>query len=613
MGDEWAAPSIDAFEIYDQTWQSKCKSSRSSADLVPSEAAGFEGEEFEKKLATTLAFLSTIKTPEQYKLPQLRDFRRVMTECCKLRERTMFDGMTEEQYRDHMFEKRSDKKRESRSKQQQKKYINSTALRQGRIDKLNALKNSAKEEEVNKMLLMVPDGSVESSANYLRDTPENDSNDSVELNVKPRSCYVCKKRYFKLHHFYDQLCESCAPLNWEKRFQTCNLTGRVAVVTGSRVKIGYQTCLKLLRAGCTVIATSRFPNAACLNYTEEDDFDEFKGRLHVYGLDLRDVAGVEAFTAFVKLNYSRVDILINNACQTIRRPCGYYKDVVETEKTIYETLKQNNKHDMLTSGQKYEEVRAKMYSANNSDSNLKLISDSSSDELANVSDGCSINSFTEGISHSAKMSQMVLLPEDSGVDESVLPKNVRDVNGQQLDLRTHNSWLLKMGEVSTPEVVEAMFINVISPFVLNSSLKPLMCSPDSESRPNRYIINVSAMEGKFYRYKTPNHPHTNMAKAALNMMTRTSAEDLAKKNRIFMNSVDTGWINDENPLERASKTAENNNFQTPIDEIDAAARILDPVFTGVNGEKSGGGGGGGGGEFVYEFGKFFKDYHETEW
>jgi NAD(P)-dependent dehydrogenase (short-subunit alcohol dehydrogenase family) len=83
-----------------------------------------------------------------------------------------------------------------------------------------------------------------------------------------------------------------------------------------------------------------------------------------------------------------------------------------------------------------------------------------------------------------------------------------------------------------------MFVNAIAPFVLNSRLKPLMETP--ANRPDRYIINVSAMEGKFYRYKMPNHPHTNMAKAALNMLTRTSSEDLANKSRIFMNSVDTG-------------------------------------------------------------------------
>ena len=108
------------------------------------------------------------------------------------------------------------------------------------------------------------------------------------------------------------------------------------------------------------------------------------------------------------------------------------------------------------------------------------------------------------------------------------------------------------------------------------------------------------MEGKFYRHKTPNHPHTNMAKAALNMMTRTSAAELAATHRIFMTAVDTGWINDENPRERAAATAAASHFQTPIDEVDAAARVLQPVFEGVATGKP-------------RFGVFLKDYAETEW
>jgi NAD(P)-dependent dehydrogenase (short-subunit alcohol dehydrogenase family) len=136
------------------------------------------------------------------------------------------------------------------------------------------------------------------------------------------------------------------------------------------------------------------------------------------------------------------------------------------------------------------------------------------------------------------------------------------------------------------------------------------------------------MEGKFYRFKTANHPHTNMAKAALNMMTKTCAPALAQEDRIFMTSVDTGWINDENPLERAAATAKASGFQTPIDEVDAAARILDPIFTGLEGHRSSGKD-----EedvqdelqqqqqhkkkqkkvFVPPSGVFLKDYHETEW
>merc|ERR1719230_966586 len=159
-----------------------------------------------------------------------------------------------------------------------------------------------------------------------------------------------------------------------------------------------------------------------------------------------------------------------------------------------------------------------------------------------------------------------------------LPAGERDAHGQQLDMRSSNSWLLKLGEVSTPEVVETFCINALTPFILNSRLIPLL---ERSPRADRYIINVSAMEGKFYRYKQPTHPHTNMAKAALNMMTRTSAEDYAYSSGIFMNSVDTGWINDENPLPTAQRIAAEHGFQTPIDEVDAAARILDPVLVGM--------------------------------
>merc|ERR1719382_1892904 len=180
------------------------------------------------------------------------------------------------------------------------------------------------------------------------------------------------------------------------------------------------------------------------------------------------------------------------------------------------------------------------------------------------------------------MSQLQVLAEDALAEDEaarLLPRGELDVHGQQVDTRSTNSWLLRLGEVSTPETVEVFCINTLTPFVLNGRLRPLL-----ERSPNadRYIVNVSAMEGKFYRYKQPTHPHTNMAKAALNMMTRTSAEEYATTSHIYMNSVDTGWINDENPLPTAQRIAADHSFQTPLDEIDAAARILDPVLTGMD-------------------------------
>jgi len=559
-----------------------------------------------------------------YRQKNLRPFRKALASCLELHQKTMYQGKPELEHFEQRKQERSIKRQKASERFHQKNYIASTALRKGRVEKLEMLKDDAKnEEEARLMNFMIPDGHVQATPMLLEngDAPKT-------LPAKLRSCYVCKVRFRDLHHFYDQLCPKCAPINWEKRHQTADLTGKVAVVTGSRVKIGFQTCLKLLRAGATVVATTRFPNAAAEAYREEEDFASFQDRLHIYGLDLRDVTGLEAFTRFLKIKYSNgIDILINNACQTVRRPRGYYVPMMEKEQKLWS--ESDDSHKALLDGcAEFERVRRRLVVNQKRDAQVaaRLKADDTTPMIQMVMDNDTIveeaptnnaqvvvvtvdeeietSPFeTTGVSHSAAMSQMVILPEDVGVSDSVLPPGLSDVNGQQLDLRSTNSWLLKMEEVSTPEIMECMFINAIAPFVLNSRLKPLMAFPNDDSRPDRFIINVSAMEGKFYRYKMPNHPHTNMAKAALNMMTRTSAEDLSKNHRIYMNAVDTGWINDENPLDRANKTAKTNLFQTPIDEIDAAARILDPIFTGVAAGRQG--------EKVT--GKFLKDFKETEW
>ena len=553
-------------------------------------------------ISSAITLLAAITTYDEYQAVQLKTFRKELARVMKLAERERFKGMTEEQFRDWQFEKRNDKKREQRLKAQQKKHVNSTQLRNGRIEALNSL--IVAQEEVQKSTLLtngggetneargqlqylVPDGAASDDKLSLAPAP---AGPEISLN-QARSCYCCKIRYLDLHHFYDQLCPACAALNWEKRFHSPKLPENyTALLTGARVKIGLRIGLKLLRAGATVIATSRFPLQTNKVYQEMGKDGEYErwvgeGRLHCFGVDLRDLASVEGMCQFITTKFERIDVIVNNACQTIRRPTGYYKPAVNREKDIFEQDSQSLlENPALQKFAQFEKEGA-------AQPNLMLESSSGGGEIAKKMNA-------SGVSRSAALSLVELVPEDSECGSDVLPDNLTDINGQQLDLRRHNSWLLKIDSVSTPEIVEAMFVNVIAPFVINSRLIPLMTA-GGESRPDRFIVNVSAMEGKFYRFKTANHPHTNMAKAALNMMTRTSSEDLSKQ-RIYMNSVDTGWINDENPLEKASATAENNNFQTPIDEIDAAARCLDPVFNGLAT-----------GKCVH--GKFLKDYHESEW
>jgi NAD(P)-dependent dehydrogenase (short-subunit alcohol dehydrogenase family) len=543
--------------------------------------------------------------------------------------------------------------RRQRQKLQDSHYIDSSKLRAKRLEELKALQSMGEDAT----RLLIPDGATGESfegpqAEYvLQDISEDElggqtlSEDRSSLKRKaddicvsstgdkrtdprvlsrPRSCYTCKIRFYKLHHFYDQLCPACAALGYAKRMQTTDLTGRVALVSGGRVKIGYQTALKLLKAGCTVIVTTRFPQDAANRYANEADFTEWEDNLTIYGLDFRYVPGVEKFCAFLSSTLPRLDIIINNACQTIRRPPAYYKHLLPGEerpvnaapksiqnilgKQLYQdrvhfsgsvTLKVDDSPNHLPSKLLNTREGKTSSKSGRPKSNVASTVEHKS-IIAGTTDENTSSTSSVGFANlsASEMSQVQLVCGDDNTKD--FPCAAFDINQQQIDLRTHNSWLVKLEDVETPELLEVISINMMAPFILNSRLKHLMCRA-SCAEVNKFIINVSAMEGKFYRFKTANHPHTNMAKAALNMMTRTSAEDYAKSN-IFMNSVDTGWINDENPIGRAREIFEKNNFQTPIDEIDAAARILDPIMVGANAKLG-----------HCPRGKFYKDFKETEW
>lgn len=423
----------------------------------------------------------------------------------------------------------------------------------------------------------------------------------------PRSCYICKARYHKMHHFYDQLCPTCADLNWKKRQQTADLRGKYALLTGSRVKIGFFCGLRLLRCGATLIATSRFPHDTARRYAAEADFDTWKDRLHVYGLDLRDLPSVNRFCLSLASRYPRIDIIINNAAQTVHRPPAYYRHLMPIELTplakLPEQLRGLVRGDGHTlSGAAQQAISDSKASASASVPDSAASAESAAEPVVlpglSVSSAVSPHAANTVENRAAAMSQLPLVEGDD-LHDHLFPQGAFDITGQQLDLRKTNSWLLLLDQVDPSELVAVFAVNALAPFIINSRLRQLMSHNDGC---DRFIINVSAMEGKFYRHKGPEHPHTNMAKAALNMMTRTSAQDYVR-NRIYMNSVDTGWINDENPFEREQAISADNNFQTPIDEIDAMARILDLVLDGVN--KGPG--------VKHPFGQFFKDYHVSEW
>ncbi|GLZ05165.1 oxidoreductase [Actinomadura sp. NBRC 104412] len=364
-----------------------------------------------------------------------------------------------------------------------------------------------------------------------------------------RSCYVCKARYRELHPEYHLLCPPCAEENLARRFARCDLRGRRALVTGGRVKIGFQVALKLLRDGAEVLVTTRFPRDAARRFAAVPDAGDWLDRLHVHGVDLLDLPAVAGLLRAAHERFDHLDILINNAAQTIRRPAAYYREVRAAEA------------EALTGPAARIDLVDAVPPARELESGGALA---------------------------------VARPDPEAL-EALFPAGRTDETGQPLDLRDHNSWTLRLHEVDPGEWMEVQLVNAFAPFLLTSRLRGLL---EASPWPDRYVVQVSAMEGSFSRKsKTVRHPHTNMAKASLNMLTRTAAADYAASG-IHMNSVDTGWVTDERP--HPGKQAQRAvGFRPPLDVIDGAARVYDPVVRGVRGERLSG--------------LFLKDYRPVEW
>ncbi len=386
--------------------------------------------------------------------------------------------------------------------------------------------------------------------------------------TRPRPCYICKQDYVQVDAFYHQLCPACAVVNHGHRIARTDLTGRRALLTGGRAKIGMYIALRLLRDGAHTTITTRFPTDAVRRFTALPDSADWLHRLRVVGIDLRDPAQVVALADAVA-EAGSLDILINNAAQTVRRSPGAYAPLVAAES---DPLPDGPLPELLT----FDHI---------SDAHpLALAGSLSEHPLPHLPAGRT----------GAEISRLALLA-GSASTELVAAGRAIDAGGLVPDRGRVNSWTQRVDEVDALEMLEVQLCNTTAPFVLISRLRAAMAASPAR---RKYVVNVSAMEGVFSRgYKGPGHPHTNMAKAALNMLTRTSAAEMLG-DRILMTAVDTGWITDERPHETKVRLA-REGFHAPLDLVDGAARVYDPIVQGENG--------------VDLTGVFLKDYRESAW
>ena len=381
--------------------------------------------------------------------------------------------------------------------------------------------------------------------------------------LRSRACYACKNHYTQVDAFYHQLCPPCAAFNRAKREARTDLSGRRALLTGGRAKIGMYIALRLLRDGAHTTITTRFPNDAVRRFAAMPDSADWLHRLRVVGIDLRDPAQVVALADAVA-EQGPLDILINNAAQTVRRSPGSYAALVEAERAAPAELV-SRVDEVIT---------------------FDHVSDAHPAALA--------GSLAEHQTPHA-VTELALIAR-SASPERIAAGTAIDAGGLLPDTASVNSWTQRVHEVDAMELLEVQLCNQTAPFILVSRLRPAMAAAPAR---RKYVVNVSAMEGQFSRaYKGPGHPHTNMAKAALNMLTRTSAGEMLEQDGILMTAVDTGWITDERPHPTKMRLADEG-FHAPLDLVDGAARVYDPIVRGEAGEDV--------------HGCFLKDYSPSNW
>lgn len=425
-----------------------------------------------------------------------------------------------------------------------------------------------------------------------------------ELNT-PRGCYICHAKYTTVDAFYHWLCPNCAAMSHAKRHQRVDLRGKRALLTGGRAKIGMYIALMLLRDGAHLTITTRFPRDAARRFAELADSPEWIDRLKIVGIDLRDPTQVIALADEVAAD-GPLDILINNAAQTVRRSPGAYSNLTAGEELplprdvklpqIVQFDRISDAHPANLAGTlaAYQHTHA----TDEAEPQPEAGRDVHAPGVTPAAGPLNPSDAHDPARSAAAMTSLALSAGQASLEAHQAGTAV-DAGGLLPDVVDTNSWKQKVEEVDPLELLEVQLCNSTAPFLLVSRLRPAMRAAVAQGARRAYVVNVSAMEGQFSRrYKGPGHPHTNMAKAALNMMTRTSAGEMFATDKILMTAVDTGWITDERPHHEKLRIAEEG-WHAPLDLVDGAARVYDPIVMGENG--------------VDQYGIFLKDFAEHPW
>ncbi|EAU82046.1 dehydrogenase [Coprinopsis cinerea okayama7 len=390
--------------------------------------------------------------------------------------------------------------------------------------------------------------------------------------LKHKLCYICRYKVRHTHRLYPSLCNPCGEFNISSSALSLPpnlaLDGKTALVTGGRINLGYHTALRLLRCGAKVIVSSRYPFDAEQRYLAEADAELWKGRLKIVGADFRSAKDVFALVGTVKRcchewkdgsDSPALNILINNAAQTLT-------DSVEKEA---ESIRREGEFESRQDGAGL--VTGATYQAR-------------------------VRGGYQGYLMASNSSSRLI----EGSEEAMVGSELVSNGDSALAVPTiKSSWTQTMSEIPYEDVISAHSVNTFVPFILLRELLPLMgrsksststSTSSKSSIPSGYIINVSSREGLFEKNpkstaKNGLHVHTNMSKAALNMLTETEASTAWQKYKVAINSVDPGYMSaDPMFMEMLGRDTTTVEGQCPIGWEDGAGRVLWPIAKGEKGE-----------------------------